>query len=119
MMPRDDADVDPGALEHRALLDVELQVPGERRRIAARRQQPFLVSPTRASSETSRSRPPRGAARISVVSSPVSAQLPRAPTRVPSSSVKSIASSVTGSSSPASCTDRTTSRAQSTPSAPS
>ena len=53
------------------------------------------------------------------VSVPASAQLPSVPTSVPSSSVKSIASSETGSSSPASLTARRTSSAASTPSAPS
>ena len=41
--PRDDADVDAGAVEHRALLDVELEVAGERGRVAARGEQAFLA----------------------------------------------------------------------------
>ena len=54
----------PALLEHRTLLDVELEVAGERARVAARGEQAILLSPIRASSETSRSRPPRGAPRI-------------------------------------------------------
>ena len=40
---RDDADLRAGALESRALLDVELEVSGERRRVAARRSELFLL----------------------------------------------------------------------------
>ena len=43
--PGDDPDLDAFPLEHGALLDVQLQVAGERGRVAARGQDAFLAEP--------------------------------------------------------------------------
>ena len=64
------------------------------------------MRPIRASSATSRSRPPRGAPRTSGVRMPGHRPAAERPISVPSSSVKSTASSVTGRSRSASLTVR-------------
>src|SRR5947208_1619392 len=90
---RDDPDLRPVSLELRPLLDVELEVAGEGLRLAARLAEPCLREAGPLESVEQRLTAAARLVQGLSVSAPVSASLPSSPTRVPSSSVKSIASS--------------------------